>query len=141
MYSHMPEEFPALMRVCKKLDNQIRQRWVEKVAQNKRGGLSVSSSARPQAPPKNPAGVPTITISGYTEPARIDLSAGKRRILAEESATRYTDWRCLYRGGLKHRAAELVACKKAQPFKALGAEIIKVGTRTSSEKSGNDLVN
>jgi hypothetical protein len=34
-------------------------------------------------------------IAGYTGPAPIDISAGKRRISAEESAKRFADGRCL----------------------------------------------
>jgi len=48
----------------------------------------------------------------------MDLSAGKRRISAEERAKRFADGRCLYCGGFNHRAAECAARKKAQTFKA-----------------------
>jgi hypothetical protein len=68
----------------------------------------------------------------------MDLSAGKRRISAEERAKRFADGWCLYCGGFNHRAAECVARKKAQTFKASGAEVKEVGTKESSEESGKD---
>jgi len=68
----------------------------------------------------------------------MDLSAGKRRILAEERAKRFADGRCLYCGGFNHRAAECAARKKTQTFKASGAEVKEVGTKESSEESGKD---
>jgi len=71
----------------------------------------------------------------------MDLSAGKRRISAEERAKRFADGRCLYCGGFNHRAAECAARKKAQTFKAAGAEVKEVGTKDGSEESGKDQVN
>ena len=71
----------------------------------------------------------------------MDLSTGKRRISAEERAKTFTDGRCLYCGGFNHRAAECVARKKAQMFKAAGAEIKEVGTGTDSKESGKEQVN
>ena len=68
----------------------------------------------------------------------MDLSAGKRRISAEERAKRFTDGRCLYCGGFNHRAVECAATKKAQTFKASGAEVKEVGTKEGSEESGKD---
>jgi len=81
---------------------------------------------------------PAGTVAAYTGPAPMDLSAGKRRISAEERAKRFTDGRCLYDGGFKHRAAECAARKKDQMFKVAGAEIKEVGTREGSEESGQD---
>ena len=66
----------------------------------------------------------------------MDPSAGRRRISAEERAKRFTDGRCLNCGGFNHRAAECAATKKAQMFKAAGAEVKEVGTGTGSEESG-----
>jgi len=114
---------------------------VEKAAQNRGGGTGFPSSPRPLAPPKDPAGAPTGTVAGYTRPAPMDLSAGRRRISAEERAKRFTDGRCLYCGGFNHKAVECVARKKAQMFKAAGAEVTEVGTGTGSEESGKELVN
>jgi len=68
----------------------------------------------------------------------MDLSAGTRRISAEERAKRFADGRCLYCGGFNHRAAECVARKKAQIFKASGAEVEEVGSKEGSEESGKD---
>jgi len=53
----------------------------------------------------------------------MDLSAGRRKISAEERAKRFTDGRSLNCGGFNHRAAECAARKKAQRFKAAGAEV------------------
>ena len=78
------------------------------------------------------------TVPGYTGPAPMDLSAGRRRISDEERAKRFADGRCLYCGGFNHRAAECAARKKAQTFKAAGAEVKEVGTREGSEESGKD---
>jgi len=68
----------------------------------------------------------------------MDLSAGKRRISAEERVKRFADGRCLYCGGCNHKAAECAARRKAQKFKAAGAEVKEVGTNESCEKSGTD---
>jgi len=38
-------------------------------------------------------------------------------------------------GGFNHRAAECAARKKAQTFKASGAEVKEVGTKEGSEQS------
>jgi len=63
-------------------------------------------------------------------------SAERRRISAEERAKRFADGRCLYCGGFNHRAAECAARKKAQTFKAAGAEVKEVETKEGSEESG-----
>jgi hypothetical protein len=136
-YSDMPEELPAFVTVCQKRDNQIRQRQAEKVAQNKGSGIG-SASSRPALLPKAPETVPAGTIARYTGPAPMDLSAGKRRISAEERAKRFADGRCLYCGGFNHRAAECAARKKAQTFKAAGAKVKEVGTKEGSKESGKD---
>jgi len=139
--SNIPDELPAFVTVCQKWDNQIRQPRAEMVAQNMGGGTGFASSPRPPAPPKDPAEAPAGTVAGYTGPAPMDLSAGRRRISAEERAKRFTDGRCLYCGGFNHRAAECAARKKAQMFKAAGAEVKEVRTRAGPEESGKEQVN
>jgi len=104
-------------------------------------GIGFASSPRPLAPCKDPAGAPAGTVARYTGPAPMDLSAGRRRISAEERAKRFTDGRCLYCGGLNQRAAECAARKKAQTFKVAGAEVKEVGTGTDPEESGKEQVN
>jgi len=136
-YSDMPEELPAFVTVCQKWDNQIRQRRAEKAAQNKGSGIGFTSS-RPPLAPKAPETAPAGTVTGYTGLAPMDLSSGKRRFSAEERAKRFADGRCLYCGGFNHRAAECAARKKAQTFKAAGAEVKEVGTKDGSEESGKD---
>jgi len=54
-----------------------------------------------------------------------------------ERAKRFTDW-CLYCRGFNHRAADCAARKKAQTFKAAGADVKEVGTKEGSKESGND---
>jgi len=141
MYSDMPEELPVFVTVCQKRDNRIWQRRAEKAAQNMGGGTCFASSPKPPAPPKDSAGAPAGTVDGYTAPAPMDLSAGRRRISAEERAKRFTDGRCLYCGGFNHRASERAARKKAQTFKVAGAEIKEVGTGTGPEGSGKEQIN
>jgi len=136
-YSDMPEELPAFVTVCQKRDNQIRQPRAEKAAQNTGSGIGFASS-RPPPPQKALETAPAGTVAGYTGPAPMDISAGKRRISAEERAKRFADGRCLYCGGFNHRAAECAARKKAQTFKAAGAEVTEVGTKDGSEESGKD---
>jgi len=70
----------------------------------------------------------------------LDLTASKRRISAVEMAKRFADGRCCYCGGLNHRVADCAARKKAQTFKAAGAEIKDVGIGSSSKQSGKDEV-
>jgi len=136
-YSDMPEELPAFVTVCQKRDNQKRQRRAEKAAQNTGSGIGFASS-RPSPAPKALEIAPAGTVAGYSGPAPMDLSAGKRRISAEERAKRFADGRCLYCGGFNHRAAECAARKKDQTFKAAGAEVKEVGTKDGSEESGKD---
>jgi len=71
----------------------------------------------------------------------MDLSAGRRRISAEERAKRFTNGRYLYCGGFNHRVAECAARKKAQTFKEAGEEIKEVRTGTGSEELVKELVN
>jgi len=112
--SVMPEELPAFVMVCQKRDNQIRQQRAEKAAQNRGGGIGFLLFPKPPAHHKDPMGAPAGTVAGYTGPAPTDLSAGRRRISAEDRAKRFMDGRCLYCGGFNHRAAECVARKNAQ---------------------------
>jgi len=140
-YSDMPEELAAFVTVCQKRDNQIRPRCVETAAQNQGGGTGCASSPRPLAPPKDPAGAPAETVAGYTGPAPVDLSAGNRKISAEKRATMFVDGRCLYCGGFNHRALNCAARRKAQTFKAAGAEVKEVGTGTGSKELGKEQVN
>jgi len=137
-YSDMPEELPVFVTVCKKRDSQIRQRQVEKAAQNKGGGTGFATSPKPPAFPKAPKMAPAGTVAGYTGPAPMDLSAGRNKISAEERAKRFADGRCLYCGGFNHRAAECAARNMAQTFKVAGAEVQEVGTKEGSEESGKD---
>ena len=105
------------------------------------GGTGCASSPRPPAPHEDSGEALAGAVSGYTGLAPMDLSAGRRGISAEERATRFTHGRCLYCGGLNHRAAECAARKKAQRFKAAGAKVNEEGPRTGSEESGKDQVN
>jgi hypothetical protein len=136
-YSDMPEELPACVAVSKKRDSQIRPKRAEKAAQNKGSGIGFAS---PRPPPalKAPETAPAGTVAGYPGPAPMELSAGKRRISAKERAKRFADGRCLYCGGFNHRAAECATRKKAQTFKAAGAEANEVGTKEGSEEPGKD---
>jgi hypothetical protein len=136
-YSDMPEELLMFLTIGQKRDNQIRQRRAEKAAQN-RGSAIGFASPRPPAAPKASDAAPAGTVAGYTGPAPMDLSAGKRRISAEERAKRFANGKCLYWGGFHHRAAVCAARKKAQTFKAAGAEVKEVGTKDGSEESGKD---
>jgi hypothetical protein len=89
-YSEMPEELLVFVTVYQKRDNQIRQRRAEKAAQNKGSGIGFASH-RPPSAPKAPEAAPAGTVAGFTGPAPMDLSAGKRRISAEERAMRFAD--------------------------------------------------
>jgi len=60
---------------------------------------------------------------------------------AEDRAKRFTDGRCPYWGVFNHRAVECAARKKAQPFKAGGAEVKEAGAGIASEESGNEQAN
>jgi len=104
-------------------------------APNKGSGIGFAFP-RPPPPPKPPEAAPAGTVAGDTGPAPMDLSAGNRRSSAEERAKRFADRRCLYCGGFNHRAGECAARKKAQRFKAAGAEVKEVGTKGGSEELG-----
>jgi hypothetical protein len=68
----------------------------------------------------------------------MDLSAGKRRILAEERSKRFADGRSLYCRGFNHRVAECAASKKAQTFQAAGGRVKEVGTDQGSDEPGKE---
>jgi len=140
-YSDIPEEHPAFVTVCQKQDHQIRQWHLEKVAQDTHGGTGFASSPRPPAPPKDPAGASPGPVAEYPGPATMDLSAGGRRISAEERANRLMDGWCFYCGEFNHRAAGSAVRKKAQTCKAAGAEVKEVGSGTGSKESGKQQVN
>ena len=104
---------------------------------NKEEGTSFAS-LRPPPPPKAPETTPAGTVAGYTGPAPMDSSAGRRRISTEKRAKRFADGRCFYCAWFNHRAAECAARKMAQTFKACGAESKEVGTKKGSEESEKD---
>jgi len=85
---------------------------------------------------KDPVGSPAGRVAGYTGTAPMDLSAGRRRLSAEERAKRFADGRCLYFSGLNHRAAESAPSNMAHTFRAAGAEVKEVGTGTGSKELG-----
>jgi len=136
-YSDMPEEPPEFVTVCQKRDNQIRQRQVEKAAQNKGGGIGFAFR-RPPLLPTAFVMAPAETVVGYTGSAPGDLSAGKRRISVEERAKMFAEERCLYCSGFNHRAAECMARKKAQMFMPAGGENTELETKEGSKESGKD---
>jgi hypothetical protein len=114
IHTNMPDELPTFVTLCQKRDNQIQQRKAEKAAQHKWTSSTGSPSApRAPAPPKEPETAPAGTVAGYTAPAPMDQSAGRRRISDEERAKRFADGWCLYRGGFNHRAVDCAVRKKA----------------------------
>jgi len=141
IHTDMPEELPAFVTLCQKWDNQIRHRKAENAAQHTWTTSTGSPSApRVPAPLKAPASAPAATVAGYTGPAPMDLSAGRRWISDEERAKRFADGRCLYCGGFNHRAVDCAVRKKARSFKAAGAEVKEVGGKEDSEGKGKERV-
>jgi len=140
-YRDLPDELPPVLSVWKKQYNRIQQRRAEKAAPTTGGGTCFPTAPRPLAPLKDPAGAPGGSAAGYTGPAPMDPSAGRRRISVEERAKRFTDGRCLNCGRLNHRVEECAARKKAQTFKAAGAEVKDVGTGTGSDELGKEQDN
>ena len=141
IHTDMPEELAAFVTLCQKRDNEIRQRKAEKAAQHKWTTSAGSSSApRTPAPPRTPETAPAGTVAGYTGPAPMDLSAGRRRISEEERAKRFADGRCLYCGGFNHRAVDCAVRKKARPFKAAGAEVKGTEGKENLEEKGKERV-
>jgi len=92
-YCDMRKKLPVFVTVCQKRNNQICQRRVEKAAQNKGGGIGFPSP-NPSPSTKAPETAPAGTVAGYTGPTPMDLSAGRRRISAEERVKSFTDGRC-----------------------------------------------
>ena len=85
IHTDMPEELPAFVTLGQKRDNQIRQRKAEKAAQHKWTTSTGSPSAsRAPEPPRAPEAAQAGTVAGFTGPAPMDLSAGRRRISDEE---------------------------------------------------------
>jgi hypothetical protein len=137
----MPDELPAFVTLCQKRDNQIRQRKAENAPRHKWTSSPGSPSApRVPAPPRAPETAPAGTVAGYTGPAPMDLSAGRRRISDEERAKRFADGRCLYCGGFNHRAVDCAVRKKARPFKAAGAEVKEIEGKEDSREKGKERV-
>jgi len=141
IHTDMPDELPAFVTLCQKRDNQIRQRKAEKAAQHKWTASAGSPSApKTPAPPRTPETAPAGTVAGYTGPAPMDLSAGRRRISDEERAKRFADGRCSYCGGFNHRAVDCAVRKKARPFKAAGAEVKEIEGKEEPKGKGKESV-
>jgi hypothetical protein len=70
----------------------------------------------------------------------MDLSAGRRSISDEERAKRFADGRCVYCGGFNHRAVDCAVRKKAQPFKAAGAEVKGAKGKEDPKEKGKERV-
>jgi len=136
-YRDMLDELPAFVTVCQKGDDQIRQWWAEKVAQNM-GGVGFASSIKLPTPPEDPAVALAGFLAGYTGPAPMDLRSGKKKISEAECAKWFAHGRCLYCGKINHRAAEWAARKKAQTFEVAAAGVQDVGTGTGSKALGKD---
>jgi hypothetical protein len=142
IHTDMPDDLPAFLMLCQKQDNQIRQCKAEKAAQHKwTSSIGSPSAPRAPAPPKAPEAAPVGTVAGYTGPAPMDLSAGRRRISDEERAKRLANGRCLYCGGFNHRAVDCAVRKKARPFKAAGAEVMEADGKEDSREKGKERVN
>jgi len=115
----------------------VRQRWVEMASQNQ-GWIGFAPSPRLPGALKDPTAALAGSVAGYTGPAPMDLSGGKRRISAEERAKWFADGWCVYCSEFNHRTAECAARKKALMFKAAGVEVKDVRNGTGSEESGKD---
>jgi hypothetical protein len=116
IHTDMPEDLPVFVMLCQKGDNQIRQRNVEKATQHK---WTPPSTTKPSPPPpasKAPEAAPAGTVTGYTGPAPMDLSAGRRKISGKERRKRFAEGRCLYCGGFNHRAVDCAVRKKGTDF-------------------------
>jgi hypothetical protein len=138
IHTDMPEDRPAFVTSCQKRDNQTRQRRAEKAAQHK--WTPSSSNAKPTVPPpKIPEVAPAGTVAGYTGPAPMDLSAGRRKISDVERQKRFAEGRCLYCGGYNHRTVDCAVRKKAWSFRVAGAEVMEGGEKT--EEKGKEQVN
>jgi hypothetical protein len=139
IHTDMPDEIPVFVTLCQKRENQIRQRKAEKAVQHKWTAVTGSPS-RPRAPvhPKAPEAAPAGTIAGYTGPAPMDLSAGRRRILHEEREKWFADGRCLYGGGFSHRAVDCAVRKQVQPFKAAGDVVKETAGKEDSRGKGKE---
>jgi hypothetical protein len=120
-------------------DNLIRQRQVDKAAQNTRRGVDFATH-KPPPGSKAPEIAPAGTIAGYSGPAPMDLTTGKGRIVAEQRVNRFAYGRCVYCGGFNNRVAECAARQQAETCKVAGVEVKKIGTLGGSEESGRELV-
>jgi len=139
-YSDLPKELHPFVAMYENQDNQIPQCWAEKTIRKTGGGIGFTCSPKSPTLRKDPVAALAGTVAGYTTPVPMDFSADRRKISAEERAKRFVDGRYLYCGGFDRRAAECVARKKAQTFKAAGAEVKEVGTGLGSKESRKDLV-
>jgi hypothetical protein len=141
IHTDIPDELSSFVTMCQKLENQIRQRRAEKAAQHRSAGSTGSPSApKTPTPPKTPKHASSGTDAGYTGTAPMDLSEGRRRKSDEERAMRFADGRCLYCGGLNHRAVDCAVRKKAQSCKVAGAEVMEVEEKDDSKGKGKGQV-
>lgn len=137
-HNDMPEELYPSVAICHKLDKSVQQHQAQTSAQKIDRGMSFTSSPKHAIVPMNPAVAPAGTLAGYTEPAMMDLSAGRWRISAEERAKKLADGRTVCCGGLNHRVEVCAVRKIAQIFKVAGAPVNEVGTTSGPEELGKD---
>jgi hypothetical protein len=95
IHTDMPEDLPAFVMLCQKWDNQIRQRNAEKAAQQKWTPPWMTKTPPPPPASRVPEAAPAGTVAGYTGPAPMDLSAGRRKISDGERQKRFAEGRCL----------------------------------------------
>jgi hypothetical protein len=141
IHTDMLDELSAFVTLCQKRDNQIRHRKVQKAPQYKwTASAGAPSTLRAPAPPKEPEIAPAGTVAGYTGPAPMELSAGRRSISDEEMAKRFADGRWLYCGGFNQRAVDCAVRKKARSFKVAGAEVKEVEGKEDPKDKGKERV-
>lgn len=75
-------------------------------------------------------------VAAFKGAVGMDLSADMWRIMAEESAKRCVDGRCLYCRGFNHRAVEYMVRKKAQTIKVAAVEVKEIVSSSGSEELG-----
>jgi hypothetical protein len=136
IHTDMPEDLPAFVTLWQKQDNQIQQRKAEKAAQHKWTSPSAMKPLPPPPAARTPETAPAGTVAGYTGPATMDLSAGRRKISDEERQKRFEEGRCLYCGGFNHWAVDCAVRKKARTFRVAGAEVEEGEEKTDGKGKG-----
>jgi len=119
IYAPAPADFPGFVSLLQRMDTSIRARNQERSRNTPRETWSRLPASTPSAPVSFPAPAPAAAANNFG-PAPMDLSSGRRTLTQEEKNQRMAEGRCLYCGGLGHRARN---CPNKRPLRGNAADV------------------